>query len=171
MGNERNIVRFIKSEHARKIGGVSRAMLDYLDREEFIRPSGPYIRKRGQRRLYTYSDLVTLRVVRALLAGGIEITRLKAGLTKLKSDLNQLKPSELPLHLLVTDGHEIYLPRGENILLSLNKRQFTFSFVINVRDMKNSIEQAIRDLGGWRSIAVDERGRTKSKARKRSQSI
>ena len=151
-------VSFITSKSALRIGGVKRAMLDYLDREGFIRPSGPYERGRGRRRLYTYSDLVTLRLVRDLLAGGIEIIRLKEGLVKLRHQLNTLSPSQLPLRLLVTDGKDVYLPQRAGILLSLNKQQYSFSFVINIRQTINEVDHTIEELGGWDSIAVNELG-------------
>ena len=61
---------------AAHLTGLTAPMLDYLVREGFIAPSGSIERGRGKPRLFTFGDLVTLRVLARLLSSGIEIRRL-----------------------------------------------------------------------------------------------
>lgn len=61
------------AEVARTIVGISYRQLDYWDKTALIRPSIQRARGRGSRRLYSFEDLVELRVVAKLLGAGISL--------------------------------------------------------------------------------------------------
>ncbi len=58
---------------ARSIVGITYRQLDYWDKTLLIRPSVQRAKGRGSRRLYSFEDLVELRVVAKLLGAGISL--------------------------------------------------------------------------------------------------
>jgi DNA-binding transcriptional MerR regulator len=64
------------TEIAGKLAGVTRAMLEHWDRSGFISPSVP-AKRRGVSRLYTFRDVVALRVARELKQEGIPLQALR----------------------------------------------------------------------------------------------
>jgi DNA-binding transcriptional MerR regulator/predicted RNase H-like HicB family nuclease len=61
------------AEVARNIVGVTYRQLVYWDKTALIRPSVQRAKGRGSRRLYSFEDLVELRVVAKLLAAGVSL--------------------------------------------------------------------------------------------------
>lgn len=55
----------------RRVVGISYRQLDYWDKTGLIRPSVQKARGKGSRRLYSFEDLVELRVVAKLLGAGL----------------------------------------------------------------------------------------------------
>lgn len=58
---------------ARRIVGISYRQLDYWDKTGLLRPSIKQARGKGSRRVYSFEDLVELRVVAGLLQLGIPL--------------------------------------------------------------------------------------------------
>jgi DNA-binding transcriptional MerR regulator len=81
--------------------------LRYWDRIGLVRPSIQATGGRpGVRRLYSFRDLVALKVISSLLERGMSLQRVRTAYDYLR------KKAELDVHLsevkLVTDGHSIY---------------------------------------------------------------
>ncbi len=126
-----------------KLSGVSPTMLDYLTREGFISPSFSTKRGRGIRRIYSFGDLVTLRVIAQLLLSGIEIRRLRRGLRNLQKRMVDAKPGDLPFRFLVTDGAEVFFRDTISVESLTRDGQFAFAFLIDVRryDKKPNVRE------------------------------
>ncbi|MEJ7721421.1 MAG: MerR family transcriptional regulator [Ilumatobacteraceae bacterium] len=60
---------------AAKVVGITYRQLDYWARTDLVTPSLASAKGSGSRRLYSYRDLLELRVVRTLLDAGIELPR------------------------------------------------------------------------------------------------
>ena len=84
-------------------------MLDYLTRERFVVPTASPKRGRGNKRLFSFGDVITLRVISQLLRSGIEIRRLSRGLRELRKLVANSRPGELPFRFVVTDGRICFL--------------------------------------------------------------
>lgn len=121
-------------------------MLDYLVREEFVVPSGDGPRGRGNRRRFTFSDLVLLKVIATLLASGIEIRRLTKALRELKSRFNEPNAIAERAEYLVTDGKEVYLTGPEGLEPLTSSRQLPFAFLVDLGACRQQIEMMRRSM-------------------------
>jgi DNA-binding transcriptional MerR regulator len=109
-------------------------MLNYLARHGYLVPnyggSGP----RGRTRYYSYRDLVVARVVQKLLDVGLEISRLKTGISSLSQ--HPAWSSDVPekaLRMLATDGHSLFFLEPAGTLIELTQQgQLAFAFVLDV---------------------------------------
>lgn len=152
MRQKQNLVASVPATRACELTGVSHPMLDYLTREQYLSPSASGELRRGKRRLFTFGDLIVLRVIVQLLGSGIEIRRLKKGLKRLQEQSRSMAPGELPLRFLVTDGHEVYLKAGDGRLESLSTRgQLAFAFIVDLQQSQRDVIKAGALFGGWAS--------------------
>lgn len=90
-----------------RLTGCTAHQLRYWDRVGLVRPSIQATGGRpGVRRLYSFRDLVALKVIRDLLSGGMSLQRVRRAYDYLR------KRAGLEQHLsevrLVTDGRSIY---------------------------------------------------------------
>ena len=60
-----------------KIVGITYRQLDYWARTDLVRPSVMDANGSGTQRLYSFQDLVTLRVIKSLLDTGIALQRVR----------------------------------------------------------------------------------------------
>jgi DNA-binding transcriptional MerR regulator len=95
------------ADQACRLTGCTPHQLRYWDRIRLIKPTVQETRGRpGVRRLYSFRDLVSLKVVRSLLDGGMSLQRVRKAYEYLR------KKGALEDHLsevkLVTDGQSIF---------------------------------------------------------------
>lgn len=147
MKNNPQEINTFSAAKACELSGVSRFMLDYLIRERFIVPSGSTVRGRGHRRLFSFGDVVTLRVISQLLRSGIEIRRLWRGLRALRKKVSNVRPGELPFRFLVTDGTDIFLETNSDIESLTRDGQLAFAFLIDLRQCSSEIAYRSKDFG------------------------
>lgn len=123
-----------------KLAGLSRTMLDYLCRSGILQPSAKPCRGRGHRRMYSFSDLILLRVIARLLTSGISVLKLRKSFAALRKRHPEFATKRMNGAVLVTDGVRIYLRQGTQVLEDLMGGQLGFAFVIE-------LERVRRDLG------------------------
>lgn len=150
MIDDKKIVQYVGANRACDLSGLSRPMLDYLSREGFIRPSGSGSLQRGKKRLYTFGDVVVLRIIGRLLTSGVEVKRLHFALRSLRPRASATGPGQFPFRFLVTNGKEILL-RGPNGTFESLKyaKQLEFAFVVDVHHAEREIVAAGHRFGGW----------------------
>ncbi|MCB2083169.1 MAG: MerR family transcriptional regulator [Sphingomonadaceae bacterium] len=117
---------------ASELSGLSPHMITYLGRIEILIPSGN-LPGRGRRRLFTFSDVLFLRMIADLLSRGIEVKRLGQGLRRIKEEADLwLEVQKRPRWYLVTDGAEVMLRRKGRLESKTADGQFVFSFVLDM---------------------------------------
>lgn len=120
------------AEQASRFTGCTAHQLRYWDRIGLVKPSVQRTGGRpGVRRLYSFRDLVALKVVRSLLDGGMSLQRIRRayGYLRKKAHLEE-QLSEIKL---VTDGtsiFEVWQSDGE-IVDALQEGQMAFFLVID----------------------------------------
>lgn len=120
------------AQQASRFTGCTAHQLRYWDRIGLVKPSVQSTGGRpGVRRLYSFRDLVALRVVRSLLEGGMSLQRVRRAYDYLR------KRAGLEEHLsetkLVTDGHSVFKVCRDDgeILDALKEGQMTFFLAID----------------------------------------
>jgi len=116
--------------------------LRYWDKVGLVEPSVQTTDGRpGRRRIYSFRDLVGLRVVKSLLDNGLSIQRVRRAWEYLR------RTGDMDDHLasvrLVTDGHSIFsVARDDNELLDA-LRQGQLAFFVKIDEIALSVEDDV----------------------------
>lgn len=132
-------------KHACRFTGCTSHQIRYWDQSGLVKPSVQSTGGRpGVRRLYSFRDLVALKVVKAMLDGGMSLQRVRRAWDYLR------KKAGLEEHLsevkLITDGKSIYriAHDDEEILDAL--RQGQMSFFVALDEITRSLDQGVADF-------------------------
>ena len=109
---------------------MSLRQLQYWDEQDFLRPSVKLAEGRGTRRLYSFHDLVCLKVVKALAQHGFSLQMIRRCLQPLKQNpARAMRGSESLKYL--TDGQDLFiLTDDRKKILEAMERQFVLSLGI-----------------------------------------
>ena len=136
------------SKTASRIVGVSLRQLQYWDEQEFIRPSVKLAEGRCTKRLYSFNDLVCLKVVKDLAQHGFSLQMIRRCLRPLKETTSgRARPAESLRYL--TDGEKLFvLTNDRQEILDAMKRQFVLSLGIGslVRELDIEAKRALLNL-------------------------
>ena len=144
------------SKTASSIVGVSLRQLQYWDERHFIRPSVKLAEGRGTKRLYSFHDLICLKVVKDLAHHGFTLQKIRRCIKPLKDDSSHTeRPSESLKYL--TDGEELFvITNDRREILDALERQFVVSLGIGtlVRELDGRVKRVAPDLGRKRGRAL-----------------
>lgn len=130
------------ADQASRFTGCTPHQLRYWDRVGLVRPSIQATGGRpGVRRLYSFRDVVALRVVKSLLEGGMSLQRVRKAIEYLR------KKAALDEHLsevkLVTDGQSIYeVARDDGDLMDALK-EGQMAFFVAIEDVARTIDAGV----------------------------
>jgi len=127
-----------------RLTGIGAKTLHFWDRSGFLSPSLVQAHGTGSRRVYSFRDLVALRVAAQLREAGISLQSLR----KVMAVLRDMRHLENPLAetYLITNGHDVLEKRGDEIMSVLRQPgQPMFSFVIDVSRVVDSLRQEIQN--------------------------
>ena len=115
------------AQQTSKLTGCSQHQLRYWDRVDLLRPSIQGTGGRpGVRRMYSFRDLVALRVIRSLLDNGMSVQRVRRAWDYLRR--NASMEDHLSDVKLITDGHSIFqvAESDDEVLDALKEGQLAF---------------------------------------------
>lgn len=92
--------------------GISYRQLDYWARTDLVRPSLVDARGSGSRRLYSYRDLLELRVIKSLLDAGIKLESVRKAFTYLRDNVE----ADIASATLVISGNDVLLCDGDTLI-------------------------------------------------------
>jgi DNA-binding transcriptional MerR regulator len=133
-----------------KIVGITYRQLDYWARTELVTPSIRDASGSGTQRLYSFQDLVTLRVIKNLLDTGVSLQRVRKAVEHLAS-------MDRPISgvTLMSDGTGVYEAHSPQELVDLVRQgQGVFAIAVDRvwEDVERDISKANR--GGKRRVAA-----------------
>ncbi|MGH2704582.1 MAG: MerR family transcriptional regulator [Actinomycetota bacterium] len=131
-------------EAASRLTACTRHQLRYWDQIGLLRPGIQGTGGRpGVRRLYSFRDLVALRVVKSLLDQGMSLQKLRRGFKELREKGN------LDQHLaevrLVSDGRSIYRIGSQAELVDL-LRQGQMAFFVAIDEISRSLDRGVAEF-------------------------
>jgi transposase-like protein len=123
-----------------RIVGISYRQLDYWARTNLVTPSVREAGGSGTQRLYSFQDLLQLKVVKNLLDAGVALQQIRAA-------IEYLKESKESLHgvTLMSDGRRIYTPESPEAVVDLISRgQGVFAIAVDkvADDLEGSLAKA-----------------------------
>ena len=136
------------SKTASRIVGVSLRQLQYWDERDFIRPSIRLADGRGSKRLYSFHDMVCLKVMRDLARHGFTLQKIRRCLKPLKENSAH---TERPVESLkyLTDGEQLFVSTDDRRqILDAIERQFVVSLGIGnlVRELDGQVKRLAGDV-------------------------
>lgn len=109
-----------------RIVGISYRQLDYWARTGLVTPSVEPAHGSGTQRLYSFSDLVELRVIKQLLHAGVNLSKVRRALDVLRG-----QGEDLARITLLSDGRSIYACYSpEEVVDVLRRGQGVFGVAI-----------------------------------------
>jgi len=136
-----------------KLAGVTARQIDYWDRTHLVKPSVREASGYGSVRLYSFIDLVQLKLVKTLQVQGIGLQKIRKSASYLKRNFPAVTRPLAELRFL-TDGHSIFVLTGDRrvIIDTLKKGQLVFS--IGIGEMIEGLKGEVEALGKERKYEV-----------------
>ena len=125
-----------------KIVGLSYRQLDYWARTDLIRPSIADARGSGTQRLYSYRDLVELKVIKHLLDAGISLKTARTAIEYLREHLGE----ELASASLVINGSRSLLARSGDEVIDLVRQGQGVLNILPLSGMIQELDSQIHEL-------------------------
>jgi DNA-binding transcriptional MerR regulator len=138
----RSALEGFTAQQATRLTGCTPHQLRYWDKVDLVTPSLQETGGRpGRRRLYSFRDLVALRVVKSLLDNGMSVQRVRRAWDYLR------RTADMDDHLaevrLVTDGQSIFaVARDEEELLDA-LRQGQLAFFVAINEIARTVEEDV----------------------------
>jgi predicted RNase H-like HicB family nuclease len=114
-----------------RITGLTQRQIDYWDRTHFIKPSIKEASGYGTARLYSFIDLVQLKVARMLIDKGISLQKIRKSINYLKKNFPDIEKPLAEMRF-ITDGETLFVltDNKKKILDTLSKGQMVFALAI-----------------------------------------
>ena len=124
------------------IVGITYRQLDYWARTGLLHPSISEAKGSGSQRLYSYRDLVQLKVIKRLLDSGISLRAARKAIECLRSTGEDLAAANL-----VIDGKRSVLARSGEEIVDLLKGGQTVLNIVPLGGVVSELQSAITKLG------------------------
>lgn len=126
--------------------GITPRQVQYWDETDFISPSVRQATGHGSSRLYSFLDLVQMRVAKVLLDGGVSLQKIRKGLKYLRAHAPEVKRPLGELRFL-TDGEAIFVLTADKdkIIDTLRNGQLVFSLALGdlVKELNCKVQKFI----------------------------
>lgn len=126
---------------AAKVVGITYRQLDYWARTDLIRPSMSDASGSGSRRLYSYGDLVELRVIKTLLDAGIKLESVREVFRYLREHLTE----DIASAHLVISGTSVVLCRGDELIDVVQRGQGVLN-VLSLGGLRTDLDAQLLPL-------------------------
>ena len=107
-----------RGPQACSIVGITYRQLDYWARTGLVRPEVKDAAGSGTQRLYSFRDLVHLRVIKNLLDAGVALPKIRKAITYIVEELR----TPLENVTLLSDGKSIYAATSDSEIVDLVRR-------------------------------------------------
>ena len=123
-----------------KIVGITYRQLDYWARTDLVRPSVMDANGSGTQRLYSYRDLVELKVIKQMLDAGISLQSARKAVESLRGFNNDLASVRI-----VIQGPNVVLAESEEHVMDLLRDgQGVLSVVLDLKPLQDTITEAVQ---------------------------
>lgn len=133
-----------------KIVGISYRQLDYWDRTGLVQPSVRRASGSGTQRLYSFEDVVRLRVVKRLLDTGVSLKKVRLAVEQLRAYGHSLADVTL-----VSDGESVFAVEDDATMVDLLRRGQGV-FAIDLRPVVDQLEGEVTSFPSERLAPEDE---------------
>jgi DNA-binding transcriptional MerR regulator len=125
-----------------EVVGISYRQLDYWARTDLVTPSLAEARGSGSRRLYSYRDLLELKVIKTLLDAGLKLESVRQVFTYMREHLGEDISSA---NLVISGRTSVLVRSGEELIDVLQQGQGVLN-VLPLAGVKEEIDARIVEL-------------------------
>lgn len=125
-----------------KIVGITYRQLDYWARTDLLRPSLADAKGSGSQRLYSYQDLLELKVIKQLLDAGVKLQQARRAIACLRESGEDLARA----NLVIGAGGTVLARSGEEIVDLLRGGQGVFN-IVPLQSVVEEVAAAILAIG------------------------
>ncbi len=125
-----------------EIVGITYRQLDYWARTNLVRPSVTDAAGSGSRRMYSYQDLLELKVIKTLLDAGIRLESVREAFEFLRDRLGE----DISTANLVINGSRSVVVRSGDELIDLLRQGQGVLNILPMAGVKTEIDAAIVQL-------------------------
>lgn len=129
------------SSQVTRIIGVTYRQLDYWDRCDFIKPSKAPASGYGSGRLYSFQDLVKLKVAKRLKDAGVGLQRIRKALDYLGDHCPELQNPLLET-VFFTDGRELFVVTSDPTVMIDVLKGGQFSWCFNLKNLAQEVRSS-----------------------------
>ena len=130
--------------------GITYRQLDYWARTDLVRPSLADASGSGSRRLYSYRDLLELRVVKSLLDAGIKLESVRKAFTYLRAQAD----ADIASATLVISGSDVLLCDGETLIDIVRRGGQGVLNVLAIGSVKTDLDASLIELADAEGVPV-----------------
>jgi DNA-binding transcriptional MerR regulator len=123
-----------------KIVGITYRQLDYWARTELVRPSVMDANGSGTQRLYSYRDLVELKVIKQMLDAGISLQSAR----KAVESLRHFDEALASVRIVIQGPNVVLAQSDEQVMDLLRGGQGVLSVVLDIEPLQNTITEAVQ---------------------------
>lgn len=127
---------------AATVVGISYRQLDYWARTDLVRPSLADASGSGSRRLYSYRDLLELRVIKSLLDAGIKLESVRKAFTYLRDQVE----TDIASANLVISGNDVLLCDGDGLIDIVRRGGQGVLNVLAIGSVKHDLDATLVEL-------------------------
>ncbi len=122
--------------------GISYRQLDYWARTDLVRPSLCDATGSGSRRLYSYRDLLELRVIKSLLDAGIKLESVRKAFGYLRENVD----TDIAAATLVISGNDVLLCDGDTLIDIVRRGGQGVLNVLAIGSVKTDLDASLVQL-------------------------
>lgn len=126
-----------------KIVGITYRQLDYWARTDLLRPSLAEASGSGSRRLYSYRDLLELRLIKTLLDAGIRLEAVR----RVFGFLRQRVTADITSANIVISGESVILCENDELIDIVRRGQGVLN-VLPMSGVKQDVDAQLHPLVG-----------------------
>ena len=129
-----------RGPHVCKIVGITYRQLDYWARTDLVRPSVMDANGSGTQRLYSFRDLIELKVIKQMLDAGISLQSARKAVESLRGFRKDLASARI-----VIQGASVVLAESDQQVMDLLRGgQGVLSVVLDVEPLQQTITEAVQ---------------------------
>lgn len=132
-----------RGPQACKIVGITYRQLDYWTRTGLVMPSVHEATGSGSQRLYSFNDLLQLKVVKQLIDAGASLQKVRQAIDYVRTDLDE----DWSRATIVTDGAGVYACTSDaEVVDLLRKGQGVLGAIVAVDRVADQLAGDLREL-------------------------
>jgi DNA-binding transcriptional MerR regulator len=132
-----------RGPQACKIVDITYRQLDYWTRTALVEPSVQAATGSGSQRLYSFNDLLQLKVIKSLTDAGASLQKVRQSIDFVRNNLDD----DWAKLTIATDGNKVYALTSEaEVLDLLRSGQGVLGAVVAVEKMRDQLNGTLREL-------------------------
>src|SRR6202167_2336122 len=128
------------------IVGITYRQLDYWARTDLMRPSISDAKGSGTQRVYAYTDLLQLKVIKQLLDAGVSLRSTRKAIECLRASGTDVASASL----VIADDQTVLANSGEELFDLLRGGQGVLSIVLGMERIVSEVDAGITEFTGSR---------------------